>query len=108
MPQLNNLHTRRQAVQPLIIETGVPSSLEPRLERRLPGVLEAELAGACLVEVVDERDVEVCHVGAEAQVDVGEGVGMRAVNGHGAAGHGPLGAVGHGGGLVDVGAWGVC
>jgi hypothetical protein len=105
VPQLNNLHASRQAIQPRVIEAAVPSSLEPSLKGRLTCVLEAELAFPSLVEVIDERDVEVCHVGTETQVNVGEGVVVRAVDRDGASCHGPLGAVGHVGCLVDVGAW---
>ena len=105
MAQLDHLHRSGQAFQPLVIEAAVPGSLEPSLESRLACVLEAELAFSSLVEIVDERDVEVRNVGAETQVDVGESVVVGAVDRDGAACHGPLGAVGHVGCLVDVGAW---
>lgn len=55
-------------------------------------VLEAEDTGARLVEVVQQRDVEVADVGAETQVDVGKGVLVRAVDLDGAARQRPLGA----------------
>lgn len=80
MAQLDHLHRSGQAFQPLVIEAAVPGSLEPSLESRLACVLEAELAFSSLVEVVDERDVEVRHVGAKTQVDVGEGVVVGAVD----------------------------
>lgn len=105
MPQLDDLHTRLQAIESLIPKPTVPSSLEPLLEIRAPRFLEAENAGASLVEVLDERDVEVCHIGAETEVYVCECGAVRAVDRDRAAGQRPLRAVCDVGCFVDVGAW---
>ena len=104
MPQLDNLHTRLQSLDPLIIEPRVPRSLEPLFQIRLARLLEAEDARARLIEHLDERDVEVCRVGAEREVHGGECVLVAAVEDEGAAGRGPKRAVRNVGGFVDVGA----
>lgn len=85
MSKLDDLHRCRQTVQALVVEAAIPSRLEAGFEVCAASVLEAELAGAGLVQVLDERDVEVGYVGAEPEVDVGEGGAVRAVDGDGAA-----------------------
>jgi hypothetical protein len=78
--QLNDLNTGLQAIKSLILKSTVSSSLESLLEVRAPRILEAEHAGAGLVEVLDERDVEVGHVGTEAKVHVRDCGAVRAVD----------------------------
>lgn len=92
MAKLNNLNTSHEAVDSLIIEARVSGSLETRFEVCAAGFLEAEDTGTGLVEHLDKRDVEVCGVAAEGQVDGCEGVLVRAVDHGGAAGYGPQGA----------------
>lgn len=80
MSKLNDLDTSLQPVQPLILETTVSSSLQSLLKVRASGILEAEHTGTGLVQVLDERDVEVGYVGTETKVHVGERGAMRAVD----------------------------
>lgn len=104
MTNLNNLDTSLHPVQAL--NANITLS-QPLLERRAPRLLQAQHALARLVEVIHEADVEVGHVGAEAEVHVGQGPGVRAVDDEAAAGERPLRAVGDVGGFGDVGACGV-
>lgn len=80
MPQLNHLHTCHEPVDALVVCTRVPGVLEALVEVCAPGFREAKGAGARLVEQGDERDVEVCGVCAERQVDGCEGRWVRAVD----------------------------
>lgn len=105
--ELDDLHGGFQAVEPLVLEAAVACGLQALLEVRAAAVLEAEEADTGLVQVVDERDVEVGHVGAEAEVDVGQGGGVRSVNADRTTTGGPLGAVGDVGGFVDIAACGM-
>ena len=66
-------------------------------ERAIPGLIEW-LPG--------ERYIEDGVLGSEAQIDENVGPGVVEVEGEGAAGEGPEGAV-CASGLVYVGAWGV-
>lgn len=77
------------------------------LQIRPPRLLEAKDSRARLVEHGHERDVEVRCVGAEREVHGGERRAVAAVYDEGARGGGPEGAVGEGGGFVDIGACGV-
>lgn len=105
--QLNNLHTRQHALEPLVLKPAVPGLLQPFLEVHAAWLLHAEDTGAGLVEALGETDVEVCRVGAQCEVDKGQCGRMAAVDLDGAAGEWPLGAVGNVGCLIDVGALGV-
>lgn len=104
MSQLNDLHTRLKPIESLILQSTVPGSLKPLLEVRAPSFLEAEHADAGLVEVLDERNVEVGHVSTETEIHVGQRGAMRAVDRDGAAGQRPLCTVRDIGCFVDVGA----
>lgn len=106
MSQLDNLHRRLQTFNPRIIGATVPCSLEPLFQIRAARFLETEYAGAGLVEVVHEADVEVGCVCAESEIDVGQCMVVAAVDDDGAACRWPEGAVGNVGCLVDVRAWG--
>jgi len=92
MSKLNNLHRSHQPINALIIQTRVSGSNESSFQVRAPSLLHAEDAGARLVEHFHERDVEVCYVGAEGEVDGCEGVLVRTVDHGGAARGGPHGA----------------
>jgi hypothetical protein len=102
--QLDNLHTRLQPIKSLILKTTVPSSLKSLLEICAARLFEAEHASGSLVEVLNERNVEVGHVGAETEVHVGDCGAVRAVDRDRAAGQRPLGAVCDVCCFVDVGA----
>ena len=101
MRNLNNLQTSILPVERLL---GKITLLETRLQRRADGILQTQLPGTRLVEVLDETDVEVCDVPAEREVHVGEGELVGAVDGDGATCCGPLGACAVCG-FGDVGAW---
>lgn len=103
--KLDNLYTRFETVQPLVTEAAVSSSLQTRFEIGAAGILKTEDTLAGLVEVLDERDIEVRHVGTETEVDIGDSGAVRAVDRDRATGQRPLGAVGDVSCLVDVGAW---
>lgn len=92
MSQLNHLHSRHEPVDSLVVEARVPRGFESGFEVRASRFLEAEDASARLVEHFDERDVEVCRVTAESEVDGCESVLVRAIDLGGAAGYGPYGA----------------
>ena len=104
MTELDDLNGSLEAIKTLVVETTVACLLDAVLEVCAVGFLEAENASAGLVEAVSQTDVEVCRVGAQSQIHVGQSAGVTAVDLDGATGQGPLGAAGNVGCLVDVGA----
>jgi hypothetical protein len=80
MTELNDLNGGLKTIKTLIVETTVACLLDAVLEVCAVGFLEAEDAGAGLVEGVSQTDVEVCRVGAQGQVHVGESARVAAVD----------------------------
>lgn len=72
MRNLNNLQTRLLPIQP-IRPTANIARLESLFQRRLHSILKTQHSRTRLVEVLNERDVEVGHVLAQPEVDVCEG-----------------------------------
>jgi hypothetical protein len=103
--ELDDLDGSLEAVETLVVEAAVAGLLDAVFKVCAVRLLEAEDAGARLVEAVGQADVEVCRVGAQGEVNECQGARVAAVDLDGAAGQRPLGAVGNIGCLVDVGAW---
>lgn len=90
--KLNDLDGSHESVDALVVEARVASGLESGFEVCATSFLEAEKTSAGLVEHFDERDVEVCYVGAESEVDCCEGMFVGAVDQSRAASYGPYSA----------------
>jgi hypothetical protein len=104
MSNLNNLYSSIHPLHTLHTDIRLHKPIHDSVPSRF---LETKDALARLVEALDERDVKVGYIGSDAEIYVGEGPFVRAIDFDAATGVRPSSAVGWVGGFGDVGACGV-